>query len=315
MMLSKETQQFEQLAQKLAPQSKLLRAWQLSGGISAQMTAFEVEYPDGRIKRMIMRRPAEKILEQNPYAAQDEFKLLQTTRSVGLATPMPHYLDQSGMIFPTPYLVIEYIDGNPEFTPADFENFTLQLAAHHASIHSVDSSRADLSFLPRRVKECAETLGKRPANVDTSLDEGRIRDTLEALRPLSQRNASVLLHGDFWPGNILWRDGTLAAVIDWEDAALGDPLIDLAISRLDLLWICGIDAMNSFTHHYTSLMPIDYSNLPYWDLCAALRLVRMAGADLVGWAAFFEPFGRHDITEQTIRGYYKFFVDQAFERL
>jgi aminoglycoside phosphotransferase (APT) family kinase protein len=38
----------------------------------------------------------------------------------------------------------------------------------------------------------------------------------------------VLLHGDFWPGNALWRDGALVAILDWEDAAIGDPLADVA---------------------------------------------------------------------------------------
>ena len=63
----------------------------------------------------------------------------------------------------------------------------------------------------------------------------------------------MLLHGDFWPGNILWRYGQLVAVIDWEDAALGDPLADVANSRLEILWAFGIDAMQSFTHYYQSL--------------------------------------------------------------
>ncbi len=105
------------------------------------------------------------------------------------------------------------------------------------------------------------------------------------------------------------------AVIDWEDAKLGDPLTDLAISRLDMVWIFGIEAMNTFTDHYKSMMAIDYSNLPYWDLSAALRLIRLAGSNLAEWAAFFLPFGRPDITEQTMREDYKLFITQAFEKL
>ena len=104
-------------------------------------------------------------------------------------------------------------------------------------------------------------------------------------------------------------------MIDWEDAKLGDPLIDFALSRLDIVWIYGIDAMNTFTHHYQSMMAIDYTNLPYWDLCATLRLIRLAGANLAEWAAFFGPVGRPDITEHTIRTDYRFFITQAFEKL
>jgi aminoglycoside phosphotransferase (APT) family kinase protein len=314
MTLSNEDHKFEQLVQAITPHSRLLRRWALKGGISAEMTALELERPDGRTSRMIVRRPGAGILKHNPHAAQDEFKLLQLTQSLGLATPTPYYLDQSGTIFSTPYVVIEYIEGQPEFAPAHLADFTLQLATQLAKIHRVDCANLDVSFLARRANGCAETFGSRPTNVDTSLDEGRIRDMLESAWPLPRRNAPVLLHGDFWPGNFLWRDEQLVAVIDWEDATVGDPLTDLAISRLDILWIFGTDAMNSFTEQYQSMMAIDYSNLPYWDLCAALRLVRLAGADLAEWAAFFPPFGRHDITEQTIREHYRFFITQAFEK-
>ncbi len=228
---------------------------------------------------------------------------------------MPLDFDPSGQIFSTPYLVIEFIEGQPEFAPAHLDDFTDQKAAQLARIHSADGSKLDFSFLPRQAGGFAGAFGQRPARVDPSLDEGCIRDTLESTWPFTQRNAPVLLHGDYWPGNILWRDEQLVAVIDWEDARLGDPLTDLAISRLDLLWIFGMDGMKSFTRHYLSRITIDPGNLPYWDLCAALRLVRLAGANLTEWAAFFIPYGRSDITEQTIREYYRWFVTQAFEKI
>jgi aminoglycoside phosphotransferase (APT) family kinase protein len=308
-------QRFEQLVQKIVPHSKLLRIWQLKGGISAEMTALEIEQPDGQTRRMIVRRPGAGTLRRNPHAAEDEFRLLQITCSLGLATQTPYYLDRSGEIFPTPYLVVEYVEGRPEFAPADVAGFALQLATHLAQIHSLDGSRRELSFLAKPTKGFAETFGERPPKADPSFDVERIRDTLKLAWPLPQRNAAALLHGDFWPGNLLWRDGQLVAVIDWEDATLGDPLTDFAISRLDILWIFGVDAFNLFTQHYTSMMAIDYTNLPYWDLYAALRLARLAGPDLAEWVAFFPPFGRQDITEQTLREHYRLFVGQAFEKL
>jgi aminoglycoside phosphotransferase (APT) family kinase protein len=312
---SKEAQKYEQLVQKFAPQNKLLRTWHLTGGISAEMTALEMEHPDGQTSRVIVRRPGDGTLQRNPDAAKDEFRLLQITHSLGLATQTPYYLDQSGKVFPTPYLVVEYIEGKPEFAPAHLADFILQLATHLVQIHSVDCSRLDLSYLPRQAIGFAGNTGTGPARVNQSLDEGQIRETLASVWPLAPRNAPALLHGDYWPGNLLWRDEKLVAVIDWEDARLGDPLMDFAISRLDILWIFGIEALQSFTQQYQSMMAIDYADLPYWDLWAALRLVRLAGSNLAEWAAFFPPFGRHDITEQTIRAHYRFFITQAFEKL
>ena len=313
MMLALTDQALEQMAHRLAPQSRLLRAWPLAGGISAGMTALEVVAPDGRTRRMIVRRPNEEALKYNPRAAEDEFKLLQAAHSLGLSTPQPYYLDPSGEVLGTPCLVIEYVEGEMDFAPANRADYARQLAAHLARIHSADCSR--LSFLPQQTMGCPEVLGEPRVAVDEALDTGQIRETLASLCPPSQRNAPALLHGDYWPGNVLWRDGRLVAVIDWEDAKLGDPLVDLSISRLDVAWILGVDAMRAYTGRYQFLMDIDYTNLPYWDLCAALRLVRLAGGHFAEWAAFFAPYGRDDITERTMRDDYRSFVAQAFAGL
>lgn len=80
---SKDDLAFAQLVQKIAPHSKLVRTWPLKGGISAEMTALEIEDPNGQTSRMILRRPGEGTLTRNPQAARDEFKLLQITRSLG----------------------------------------------------------------------------------------------------------------------------------------------------------------------------------------------------------------------------------------
>jgi len=304
MTASKVDNKFAQVVQKIDPQSKLLRTWELKGGVSAQVTALEIERADGHTQKMIVRRHGEVDLKHNPQIAADEFKLLQLLHSVGVTTPRPYYLDQSGEIFSTPYLVIEYIEGKSEFAPSNLPDLLLQLATQLSRIHQVDCSHLDVSFLPNIEQRYAEKLRERPAQVDESFDEGHIRETLEVAWPIPQRNTSVLLHGDFWPGNILWKNGQLVAVIDWEDAASGDPLADLANSRLEILWAFGIDAMHSFTQQYRSMTTIDFTNLPYWDLCAALRPV----AQIAQW-------GLDDNTERTMREGHRVFITQAFEKL
>jgi aminoglycoside phosphotransferase (APT) family kinase protein len=41
--------------------------------------------------------------------------------------------------------------------------------------------------------------------------------------------ARALLHGDYQPAHVLVVDGTVSAIIDWGDAATGDPLWDVAV--------------------------------------------------------------------------------------
>ncbi len=303
-MQSQEDKKFARLVRKIDPQSRLLRSWKLQGGVSALVTALEIERSDGQTQKMIVRQHGAADHKRNPRIAADEFKLLQFLHSAGVAAPEPYYCDQSGEIFVTPCIVIEYIKGEPEFAPSDLSDYIVQFAAHLSRIHGVDCSKLDISFLPRQEQIYAEKLRQRPAIVDESLAEGRIRDTLEAVWPLPQRNRTVLLHGDFWPGNILWKDGRLAGIIDWEDAAQGDPLADLANSRLELLWAFGSEAMQHFTQQYLSMNPIDVTDLPYWDLCAALRPISKA-AEWSEWAT----------DEQVMRERHRWFVDQAFEKI
>lgn len=275
------------------------------------MTGIEIELPEGGTEKLVVRCPHPEALRQNPQAADHEFRLLQVLRAAGLAAPVPSCLDTSGEVLPGPYLVLEYVEGALDFAPADLDDYLGQMADHLAAIHRLDGLCSDLSFLPRQPAGCTETWEANSSLAEESLGIEGIRQAMARTRVPAQRNAPVLLHGDYWPGNVLWRDGRLVAVVDWEDARLGDPLVDLGKSRLEMAWIFGPGAMEAFTQHYRSRMDLDYGALPYWDLCAAWRLMRIAGPNLAEWAAFFAPFGRPDITEQTMRAEYQSFVNQA----
>ncbi len=295
-------QQFERIIQTISPQSKLLQVWQLQGGVSAEMVALAFEELGGKTRKVVVRQHNSQS-EHHSETLKNEFRLLQMINLLELATPAPYYFDQSRMILAAPYMVIDYIEGEMLFSPVDLDDYMVQFATQLAKIHSVDCSNSDLSFLPENVGSCAE------------IDEAGIQEALASVWPLRQKNKAALLHGDFWPGNSLWRDGKLVAVIDWEDAEIGDPLIDLAKSRSEIGWIFGVDAMNNFTTHYQSMMSIDYSNLPYWDLCAAMRLLGFTEGDLGKLTSYISLFGRDDISEQSIKANLTFFIERAFEKL
>lgn len=295
---------FEQIIQKIYPHSTLLRAWELKGGVSALVTALEIALPDGQKQKLIVRQHGSAELNRNPHVAADEFKLLQLVHAAGLPVPQPYYLDLSNEIFPTPYLVIEYVEGQTEFALANVSDYLLQCATLLSRIHQIDGSLPDLSFLPRQEERYARKLKARPATFDEALNERRVRAMLEAVWPLPQRNRPALLHGDFWPGNLLWRQGQIVAIVDWEDAATGDPLTDVVNARLELLWAFGIDAMHHFTSLYQSMTALDFTDLPCWDLCAALRRIDQIG----NW-------GLDEVTERMMRERLAWFVGQALEKL
>jgi aminoglycoside phosphotransferase (APT) family kinase protein len=303
---------FEQLVHTIEPHGQLVRAWQLTGGISAHMTALEIRLPDGQHRKLVVRQPNAATLRQNPRAAEAEFHLLQVLQSAAVVTPTPLYLDASGTILGVPCFVMTYIDGEPDYNPPDLTQFARQFAAQLAAIHQVDGTHPALASLPRRTNNLAEKLRERIALLKHVLDEARMHRIITAAANLPQLNPDALLHGDFWAGNALWRDGQLVAVVDWEDAHLGDPLADFAISRLDMAMIFGIPAMQAFTQQYQALMMrLDFTHLPYWDLYAALR----AAPNLAAWSEGYPQLGRPDITEHTMRAGHKWFVAQMVDAI
>jgi aminoglycoside phosphotransferase (APT) family kinase protein len=178
------------------------------------------------------------------------------------------------------------------------------LAQQLATIHAADVAALDLSFLPAHAAGLSRTVWAEPDRPNVSWQEARIRSTLQHVWPLPERAPPAVLHGDFRPGNILWRSGRIVGVLDWENATLGDPLADLATSRLEMLWAHGEDAMRSFTRRYLESTGWDRSFLPYWDLAIALRY----GPYFTGWTA--DP-AEQNLTQER----HRWFIAHAFSAL
>jgi len=287
---------------RMVPDGKLLRCWPLQGGISAAMTAFEVEWPGGETHTLVLR--------QVPDAqdAEREFRTLMALQRLRLPAPFPILLDP-------PFLITRYSEGAVDFSLTSADRIAAQMATSLAKIHTADMGRVDTHFLPKIDTRLASELQNVDKHPNDLMSETCLRRVLTSALPIKQRNPSVLLHGDYWPGNLLWHNGSLAAVIDWEDAALGDPLADMAVARLDLHWIFNAVVTHTFTTKYLSQNKIDITELPLWDLYAALRFVRLAGDDLPGWAAYFSAYGRPDITAETILRNYTDFVAHALRHV
>ncbi|MEK4069103.1 aminoglycoside phosphotransferase family protein [Peribacillus sp. FSL R5-0717] len=300
-----EYDKFEQLVIKVDQGNKLIRAWKLMGGISANVTGLEILQSSGRIVKMIVRQHGDNDLKRNPNIASFEHKLLGILKAAGLPVPMPYYFEQSCEIFSKPCIVIEFIEGKSEFTPSNLNDHILQLAINLAKIHRVNCADLSLSFMPKLENTYVEMLNNKDRVIlDKTLNLSLIRDLLKSSMPLPSMNKEVILHGDYWPGNILWKEDKLVSIIDWEDSGLGDPLTDLANSQLEILYHFGMQAMNDFTNRYKFMMPeVNFTNLPFWQLFAALRL------------STFPEWGLEKSKENTWRKRHKSFVRAAINRI
>ena len=295
---------FEKLVRRFDPHARLKRHRSLPGGYSADVTVLELEDRDGTSRKLIHRLHGEVDLQQNPNVAADEFRVLQLTHAAGLATPVPVYLDATDPLFPTPSLVLEYAEGHTDLKPADPAEYVTQMARELARIHRMDTAGRDHSFLLRLEEECAAAIARPPETPSLTAGERELIELLATCWPLPRKNTSVVLHGDYWPGNTLWQDGRLTAVIDWEDARRGDPLFDVSNARFEILMLFGAEIMDVFTRHYESLNPVDSGCLPWWDVYTAFRVVNKLD--------FLATEARD---ESLIRADHRWFVEQARRRM
>ncbi len=65
---------------------------------------------------------------------------------------------------------------------------------------------------------------------------------------------------------LLWHEGRLVAVLDWEDTAIGDPLADVACARVELECAAGDEMAKAFSRAYFERTGADDTRLPAWGL-------------------------------------------------
>ncbi len=275
------------------PGARVTTITPLWGGMSAELHALVFE--DGREVVVRYPHPYQGTLHPDPVAHERD--TLAALYAAGLPVPAPLAIAGSG---DDRCLVMQRLPGHPLVAPSDPDHYVRVMAETLAHIHTTPV--AAFGFLPE-----TRSSPKPPgASMDDDLRESEVRAALGRWGAVTL-GPTVLRHGDFWPGNVLWVDDRLTGVIDWENALRGPALADLAITRLDLWWALGRAAMEAFTAHYLRLHPLPLDLLPYWDLRTALRPM----GDLAGWSAPYAALGRFDVTHATMRADLLAFLDQA----
>ncbi len=266
---------FAAIAEQLSVGARVLSVRRLTGGVSADVHALELEDASGGRRTVVVRQPgAAEWKPRHARVAAMEHDVLAFLHASDLPVPQPLLLDARGALLSRPCLVTTFVDGSAE-VPDEDVNGSLDIMANTlARLHALPT--VGLPELPCRLDPLPELYDYLP---DTA--EWEPLRTFLSLQPATgYRQQPVLLHGDFWPGNLLWQRGRLVAVLDWEDAAVGDPMSDVAGCRLELLWKYGERASDRFTRAYTEQHSVAPQRLALWEVyvgCAAARFMATWG--------------------------------------
>ncbi len=304
--------QLAAIVEAVEPGATLESSREVVGGLSSAMTEVRIRRLDGSNHRLAIRRSREPDAARHTLSIGTEFSLLVALHALGVAVARPRWFDESNRIVDRELAVLDWIDGEPNVSTDDPVTVGREYARVLTEIHAleIDGTQPPFSDLPthRSVAERFLTPPDRP--LDDTLDEGAIRAALHDVWP-PPTGIDRLLHGDYFPGNVLWWEGTIRAVIDWEEAAVGDPLADVATTRLDLRWDHGLAAAEAFTDAYFERSAVDPTPLPVWDLVAALRPM----TQISRWAADGVDLGFAHVDASSMRADHHAFVTAALARL
>jgi aminoglycoside phosphotransferase (APT) family kinase protein len=197
----------------------------------------------------MLRRPPRVVNVAGAHDMAREYRLLEALEGSAVPHPVPVAVCEDPDVIGAPFYVMSRIDGIRLYDglPAAFDNpearrqIAFELFGTLAELHKVDWEAAGLAgfgkpetFTQRQVGRWMKQLNSYRVRDLPDLDTAA--EWLEAHTPTMQRAA--LIHGDYGLHNVLFAPddpGRLVAVLDWETATIGDPLID--IGYLLSLWL------------------------------------------------------------------------------
>jgi fructosamine-3-kinase len=236
------------------------RIERLAGGDLSEVLL--LHYPDG--KKMVAKRSMVAV----------EAAMLRAIAQAGVPTPIVEGEHES-------VLLLDHIENDGVFSPRAWADLGLQLRRLHEvtgelygwpvdfAVGSVEISNSQTREWPEFWIE--ERLIATAALLDRPWRErvARAIEPARAILPASPRPA--LLHGDLWIGNILVKDGAVAALID-PVCYFGDREVDLAMLTLFE------EPPPEFWASYGPLEPGADERRPVYQLFVALLHMRLHGA-------------------------------------
>ena len=137
-----------------------------------------------------------------------------------------------------PHFVTIQVDGSPGNTlfddPTDAHVLATAMGRLHRSLVAVDidlATDAELDDTWVDAGALARATRGWMADAASWLDDATrlaVERLADQLPEVLTGEAGVLAHGDFVPVNVLVRDRTIVALLDWEDARIADPIFDVA---------------------------------------------------------------------------------------
>jgi aminoglycoside phosphotransferase (APT) family kinase protein len=154
-----------------------------------------------------------------------------------LPIPVPVAKGEPGAGYPYPWSIYEWLDGEPGSADriADPVRFAVDLAEFLSALQSIDPAGGPLPgkhnwFRGGTLRTFDGLAQQALVALDGHIDVGLAGEIWKNAQAAAWSGEQRWFHGDVAQGNLLLKEGELAAVIDFGTCGIGDPACDLAVA-------------------------------------------------------------------------------------
>ncbi|MGE0334078.1 MAG: phosphotransferase family protein [Gammaproteobacteria bacterium] len=240
----------------------------------------------------VLKIPPKGVARRGNTDVYRQAPLMRALHAAGLPVPRVPYASDGEEIFGVPYIVMERLPGrtflvwdpHPSFarTRESAEPLWRQAVEALTDFHQFDWRTRLAGWqapepLPEQVSRWRKIYHHAPEPrwiAQAEAVESRLLATMPSATPVG------LYHGDYQPGNILYADGRLTGVIDWEISGIGDMLLDIG-------WLMMVADQENWVDAWRPVYPPDvaeirdiyearmgqrYPEIPWYQAFAGYRL-------------------------------------------
>jgi aminoglycoside phosphotransferase (APT) family kinase protein len=189
-----------------------------------------VEDGDGPT-RYVLRLPPPGARIAGPADVVRQGRIMSALHAADLPTPAIPAMSSDPVVDGRPFILMESVDGQ-RIEKSGVEHKALDIAGSAINVlkqlHALPLDQTGIGDeesmgLQAEMMRWATRMQRAPAELTTRA--GELGGLLAVQMPAER--APTLVHGDYHYGNMLFRGPDVVAVLDWEIAQIGQPLLDL----------------------------------------------------------------------------------------
>jgi len=289
------------LEEELFGNAESIEILQISGGYSN--LTFLIQSPKGKFA---LRRPpfGEKI--SKAHDMEREYNVLNSLKKADYSkSPKPIFFCEEPDIFGAPFFVMEFVEGlilrnkipkGIEFTPADFRKLSERTLDCLLELHSLELNQSGLiklgkpeGYVTRQVEGWTDRYFKAKTNELPEME--KVAEWLKSNIPTTENIGFI--HNDYKYDNLILNPenvSAIQAVLDWEMATVGDPLMDLGTSlaywaeaddpdilkMFNLTYLPGNLTRKEVIEYYGQKSQLDLSNILFYYIFGLFKVAGIA---------------------------------------